>query len=146
MEPLIGSALQEIATVRRDFRAEFVGVPTAALNWRPYSEGNTIAGLVAHMYDAANFLLHTGLGEAIQRDREGKFAASTDDLEALLAEVDRQTERILALAARYTADDLAREHHFRGMAITGSWFVVHACTHLLEHWGQIQMIRDLHGR
>ena len=146
MEPLIASVTQEIESLRRDFRADFAGVPDAALNWRPYPEGNTIAGLVAHMYDAANFLLHTGLREEIQRDREGKFAASSPDLETLLAEVDRHTDTILALAARYTAADLSRSHQFRGMAITGSWFVVHASTHMLEHWGQIQMIRDLHGR
>ena len=146
MEPLIASATLEIEKLRQDFRNDFVGVPDVALNWRPYPEGNTIAGLVAHMYDAANFLLHTGLGEEIQRDREGKFAASSDDLEALLAEVDRQTAQIVSLATRYTTDDIARPHQFRGMDITGSWFVVHAVAHMLEHWGQIQMIRDLHGR
>ena len=57
MEPLIGSASQEIENLRRDFRNDFAGVPDAALNWRPYPEGNTIAGLVAHMFDAANFLV-----------------------------------------------------------------------------------------
>lgn len=145
MEPLIGSVTIEIEHLREDIHSGFVGVVPEALNWRASPEGNTIAGLVAHMYDAANFLLHTGLGEAIQRDREGQFAAAIPDVEALLAQIDRSTDNVLALAACYTAADLARKHEFRGMQITGTWFVVHACTHMLEHWGQIQMIRDLHA-
>lgn len=146
MESLIASATIEIEHLRADIHSGFTAVAPEALNWHPYPEGNTIAGLVAHMYDAANFLLRTGLGEVVQRDREGQFAAAISDVDAMLAQVDRSTDNVLALAARYTADDLARSHDFRGMPITGSWFVVHACAHLLEHWGQIQLIRDLHGR
>ena len=146
MEPLIAAASQEIEQLRQDIRAGLTGQPSALANWRPYPEGNTIAGLVAHMYDAANFLLRAGLGEEVIRDREAQFAAAMPDIETVLAHVDSSTDNVLALAASFTADDLARSQEFRGRTIVGSWFVLHACTHMLEHWGQIQMIRDLHGR
>jgi hypothetical protein len=98
------------------------------------------------MYDAANFLLHSGLGRTIARDREGQFAAAMPDADALLAHVDGVTERLLALAGEYTAADLARHTDFRGNDTVGAWFIVHACEHALEHWGQIQMIRDLYKK
>lgn len=145
MEPLIEAATRTIEDLRRDMRDGLAGQAPDLLNRRPYPAGNTIAGLVAHMYDAGNFLLHAGLGEAVARDREAQFAATMPDADALLAQVDRATGNLLALAARYTAADLARHQEFRGNATVGAWFVLHACSHLLEHWGQIQTIRDSHG-
>jgi hypothetical protein len=66
------------------------------------------------------------------------------DANALLAHVDRSTDNLVTLLARYTADDLARRSDFRGNDTVGAWFVLHVCEHALEHWGQIQTIRDLH--
>ena len=143
MESLIVSAKREIEQLRQDIHAGLVGQEADAINWEPYPGGNTIAGLVAHMYDAANFLLRTGLGETVARDREGQFANIAQDGDALLRHIDQSTDNILALAARYTAADLDHEREFRGNPTPGSWFVLHASTHLLEHWGQIQTIRDL---
>lgn len=145
MEPLIAATTWEIEQLRRDLRAGLAAVPAAALNARLYPTGNTIAGLIAHMYDAGNFLLHTGLGEAVARDRDAQFAATVRDAADLLARVDRGTENLLALAARYTATDLARHQEYRGNTVAGAWFLVHACAHLAEHWGQIQTLRDLRG-
>lgn len=143
MEPLIEAAVASVTTLQRDMRDGLAGQSAEALNWRPYPGGNTIAGLVAHMYESGNFLLRTGLGEAVAREREIQFAATQPDADALLAQVAASTENVLALLGRYSAADLARRHDFRGNDIVGAWFVLHLCEHLLEHWGQIQTIRDL---
>ena len=145
-EPLIEATQTVLTKLQGDIRDGLAGQPAEALNWRPYPASNTISGLIAHMYDAANFLLHTGLGRAVQRDREAQFAAAMPDADALLAHVDRSTTSLLALAEAYTAADFARHGDFRGNDTVGAWFVLHACEHALEHWGQIQMIRDLHER
>jgi len=145
-EPLIEAAETVFMKLRDDIRDGLAGQPAEALNWRPYPEGNTIAGLIAHMYDAANFLLHTGLDRAMLRDREAQFAATMPDAATLLAHVERGTAQVLALVRDYTAADLARHTDFRGNDTVGAWFILHACEHALEHWGQIQLIRDLHER
>ena len=144
MEPLIEATTGSFRQLQRDLHSGLAAQAAETLNWRPYDGGNTISGLIAHLYDAANFLLRSGLGETVVRDREGQFAAAMPDTAALLAHVDRSTENIVALLARYTAADLANRRDFRGNDTVGAWFVLHACEHALEHWGQIQVIRDLH--
>jgi DinB superfamily len=143
MEPLVEAAAWSVAQLQKDVRAGLAGQSAEALNWRPYPDGNTISGLVSHMYESGNFLLRTGLGQEVARERDAQFAASMPDTEALLAHVDRSTENLLGLAQSYGAEDLARGHDFRGNAVPGAWFVLHMCEHLQEHWGQIQTIRDL---
>jgi len=143
MEPVIVAATWSVERLREDMRAGLAGQSMEALNWRPYPEGNTISGLVSHMYESGNFLLRTGLGQEVVRERDAQFAATMTDAEAVLAHIDRSTENLLGLARSYTAEDLARQHDFRGLDVVGAWFVLHMCEHLQEHWGQIQTIRDL---
>jgi uncharacterized damage-inducible protein DinB len=143
MEAVIEAAVRSVTTLRQDMRAGLTGQSAEALNWRPYPDGNTISGLVSHMFESGNFLLRTGLGQEVVRERDVQFAATMPDAEALLAHVDRSAENLLALARSYTADDLARRNDFRGNDTPGAWFVLHMCEHLQEHWGQIQTIRDL---
>lgn len=144
MDPLIEATTETIEQLRLDMREGLVGIAPEILNTPAYPAGNTIAGLVAHMYDAGNYLLHTGLGMAVARDRDAQFAATIPDAQALLAHIDRSTENLLTLTARYTGTELAAHRDYRGNTIVGAWFVMHTCTHLLEHWGGIQTIRDVH--
>ena len=145
MEPWIEATTQTIEQLRLDMHEGLAGVTPEILNTPIYSTGNTIAGLVAHMYDAGNYLLHTGLGLAVDRDRDAQFAATILDAQTLLAHIDRSTENLLTLTARYTSAELAAQQEYRGNAIVGAWFIMHTCTHLMEHWGGIQTVRDAHN-
>ena len=143
MEPLVEATMISLRQLQRDLRDGLAAQPADVLNWLPYPGGNTIAGLVAHMYEAGNFLLHSGLGETVTRERDRQFASSVPGADALLAHVDDSTGNLLDLAARYDAAALAARRDFRGTPVPGAWFLLHCCEHLLEHWGQIQTIRDL---
>jgi uncharacterized damage-inducible protein DinB len=145
MEPTVEAAIRSIDTLRRDLREGLTGQDAATLNWRPYPGGNTIAGLLAHMLESSHFLLHTGLGETVERERDAQFAATAPDAEALLARADAGFDSLRALLEGYTAERLAARHDFRGADIPGAWFVLHVCEHMHEHWGQIQTMRDLAG-
>ena len=145
MEPLIEATTETIEQLRLDMHEGLNGVAPGVLNTPAYPDGNTIAGLVAHMYDAGNYLLHTGLNLPVNRDRDAQFAATIPDAQALLAHIDRSTANLLALTVRYSITELAAHQDYRGNNTVGAWFVMHTCTHLLEHWGGIQTIRDAHG-
>src|SRR5215207_5193326 len=106
MDPTIEAAIRSLTTLQQDMRAGLAGQSAEALNWRPYPDGNTISGLVSHMYESGNFLLRTGLGQEVVREREAQFAAAMPDAAALLAHVDRSAENLLTLARSYSADDL----------------------------------------
>jgi hypothetical protein len=144
MDPLIEATTSTIEQLRFDLHDGLAGVAAEILNTPAYPDGNTIAGLVAHMYDAGNYLLHTGLHLPVVRDRDAQFAATIPDAQALLAHIDQSTANLLGLVARYTSAGLAAHQDYRGNNTVGAWFVMHTCTHLLEHWGGIQTIRDAH--
>ena len=143
MEPQIEAVLVSLDTLQRDLHTGLAGQSVETLNWRPYPEGNTIAGLLAHMFESSNFLLHLGLGETLPRERDIQFATTTPDAATLLARVDSSIANLRQLAASYTAEHLATHRDFRGNDFIGAWFPLHICEHMLEHWGQIQTIRDL---
>lgn len=145
MDPLIEAATQTIEQLRLDLHEGLVGIAPEMLNTPAYPAGNTIAGLVAHMYDAGNYLLHTGLQLEVARDRDAQFSAKAPDAESLLLQIDRSTANLLSLTERYTTTALAAHQDYRGQSLVGAWFVIHTCTHLLEHWGGIQTIRDAHA-
>lgn len=145
MEPLVEVATFVLAKLREDMHEGLAGQGAATLNWRPYPDGNTIAGLVAHMFESGNFLLRTGLGETVTRERDRQFASSVPDAAALLAHIDAGAANLTGLAGQYTAARIAARHDFRGDDLPGAWFLLHCCEHLQEHWGQIQTIRDMAG-
>ncbi len=143
MEPLIAAATDELEELRSDIRDGLASQTTATLNWAPHAGGNTIAGLLAHMLESAQFLLRVGRGETPTRDRDAQFLANTPDASALLAAVDGGFDAIVGLLHGYTAADLAARYPFREREMTGARFVLRVCDHLHEHWGQIQTTRDL---
>lgn len=145
MDPTAATAATILEQLREDLRAGLAGQSAEALNWRPTPDGNSIAGLVAHLSEASNFLLHAGKGETVPRDREAQFAATTPDADTLLARIDAAWEPLLQLARSYTAADLAATRDIRGRQRSGAWCLLHACEHAAEHWGQIQLTRDLYA-
>ncbi len=145
MEPVVDAATTILEKLRGDIRQGLEGQGPEALNWRPTPDGNSIAGLLAHMLESANFLLQLGLGNTIPRDREAQFAASAPDAQTLLSRLDEGWPRLLDAARAYTPEALAASREFRGNPVTGAWCLLQTCAHLTEHWGQIQLTRDLYA-
>lgn len=145
MEPTVDAASVILEKLRADLHAGLTGLDSDALNWRPLPEANSIAGLVAHLLEASRFLLELGRGQTIPRDREAQFGQAAPDVGTLLARVDAGWEPLLAAVRAYSAGDLAATRQFRDRQVTGAWCLVHACEHATEHWGQIQLTRDLYA-
>ena len=145
MEPVVEAATTILGKLRGDIRQGLEGQVAEALNWKPTPDGNSIAGLLAHMLESSTFLLQLGLGNTIPRDREAQFAATAPDAGALLALVDEGWPRLLDAARAYTPETLAATRELRGNPVTGAWCLLHTCEHLMEHWGQIQLTRDLYA-
>lgn len=143
MEPFVESAVATLEQLRADLKAGLEGQSADALNWQPLPGANSIAGMVAHLLESGNYLVQYGLGKTIPREREAQFAVTVPDAAALLARIDAGFEPILQNAHCYTEIDLQRVHEFRGERHPGAWFLLRACIHMTEHWGQIQLTRDL---
>lgn len=145
MEPFVESAVATLEQVRADLKAGLEGQSAAALNWQPLPDANSIAGMVAHLLESSNYLVQYGLGKTIPREREAQFVVTVPDAAALLRRIDEGFEPILQNAHCYTEIDLQQMREFRGERHNGAWFLLRACIHTMEHWGQIQLTRDLYA-
>ena len=145
MEPVVDAATTILQKLRSDIRQGLEGQGAEALNWKPTPNGNSIAGVLAHMLESSNFLLQLGLGNTVPRDRDAQFGATASDAQALLSRVDESWPRLLDAARSYTPETLAASRELRGNPVTGAWCLLHTCEHLMEHWGQIQLTRDLYA-
>ena len=126
------------------------GLDDACVNWVPPApETNSIAVMVTHIVGSVDSWLARAVGETIERDRDAEFAAR-DSATRLVARVEegrgrlRRRYRLLAgcdlsatLAARRVRSPEAE-------TVTGAWCVEHALAHAGEHWGQIQLTRQLY--
>lgn len=140
-----GAAVGTLEKLRTDIAEGLAGLDADALNWRPVSGGNSIAGLLSHMLEASTFLLSLGRGMAGPRDRDAQFEKVAADGASFLREVEAAWPAIAAAAQSYTGADLAAARDFRGRPVNGAWCLLHACDHMMEHWGQIQLTRDLYN-
>jgi uncharacterized damage-inducible protein DinB len=122
------------------------------LNWTPpVADANSIAALVRHIAGSNDAWFRRALGETFQRDRDAefRFRGTAQELIDVVTEsraaVREQAERLDAIdpaaIRRYTRlgdDDES--------ALTVAWCIEHALVHAAEHWGQIQLNRQLAER
>jgi hypothetical protein len=125
--------------------------PLAAdcLNWTPpVPETNSIAAMVTHTCGSVDSWLARALVETIERDREAEFAARADAA-ALVARIEKcrveTRRRVEALSAIDPATVRAVRRLSRGedQQVSVAWCVEHAIIHAGEHWGQIQLTKQL---
>jgi uncharacterized damage-inducible protein DinB len=121
------------------------------LNWRPSApETNSIAAMVTHTCGAIDSWLARALVETIERNRDAEFEVRADAA-GLVARVERcraETRRRLeALSQIDPATMRAVRRLSRGedQHVTIAWCVEHAIVHAGEHWGQIQLTKQLHA-
>jgi hypothetical protein len=120
-----------------------------AINWRPPARGsNSIAVLVRHTMGAASMWCSIALDEPFERDRDSEFRVHESPgplvaaLREFIASVGGQFERLDSV-------DPASEHRdprrgSDGELHTAGWCIAHVLSHTGEHWGQIQLTRDLY--
>jgi uncharacterized damage-inducible protein DinB len=123
-----------------------------ALNWTPpVGEANSIAALTRHIAGSFDAWLARALGETVERDRDAEFRFRGTARE-LTDIVDQSRARVREQFARVDAIDPATIRRYRRLgdteesALSVAWCVEHALLHAAEHWGQIQLNRQLHAR
>ncbi len=122
-----------------------------ALNWSPpVPEANSIAALTRHIAGSIDAWLSRALGEPLQRDRDAefRFRGTAQELIDLLGESRAKSRDQLE---RLDAIDPAAVRRYKRLgdreesALTVAWCVEHALVHAAEHWGQIQLNRQLYA-
>lgn len=124
---------------------------TECLNWTPpIPETNSISAMVTHTVGSIESWLSRAMGETIKRDREAEFHAQ-HRADELVAMIDRSRSDTRHRFALLDQTDLATLRHVRRMStnreedVSIAWCVEHALIHAGEHWGQIQLNRQLYA-
>jgi uncharacterized damage-inducible protein DinB len=121
------------------------------LNWRPpVPETNSIAAMVTHTCGSIDGWLARALVESIDRNRDAEFETRADAA-ALVALVERcrveTRRRIEALQAvdPATIRSVRRLSRGQDQQVSVAWCLEHAIIHAGEHWGQIQLTKQLYA-
>ena len=149
--PHLAASLLVFEEFYADLLAFLSALDQAALNWAPPApETNSIAALVEHVMGSNAAWLARATGEELQRDRESEFRASATP-EALHAAVERsrvdtrQRFELLATIDPLLLRTVRRLNASETTQVSVGWCVAHALIHTGEHWGQMQLTRQLHA-
>ncbi|MGO9179707.1 MAG: DinB family protein [Candidatus Limnocylindrales bacterium] len=119
------------------------GLSPALLDWKPGTETNSIAALIAHTLDSERGLTAIVAGTALPRDRDAAFRVSglsADDLVTLIDAAERDVDGFLAGLTEERLD-APIERPMR--TASGAWWLLHAAVHSQEHIGQATLTRQL---
>lgn len=143
MDAICASALERFGNQERAYTAAVRGLDDAALNWRPGTETNSIAVLVAHAWGSAQAWTARAGGTEIERDRAAEFRVvlNAAECEALIrsamARVASFVERIDP--ATYGDDRVAPD----GEHVTVAHCLIHAVEHSQEHLGHAELTKQM---
>jgi hypothetical protein len=119
---------------------------TNAVNWRPpVDETNSIAEMVSHLVGATGRWLSHAAGNRIAGDREAEFRAhaNPDDLVALVEQARSDARAWFADLENIDPAAIRSATPEYGPDLSVAWCIQHALGHAFEHWGQIQLTRQL---
>jgi hypothetical protein len=117
-----------------------------APNWRPPApDSNSIAVLVRHTIGSTSMWCAIALDEPFERDRDAEFRVH-ETKEALLDALREFVPSVRGPFERLGSVDpeVERRDPRSGEVHTVGWCVAHVMSHTGEHWGQIQLTRDLY--
>lgn len=150
MQAFFEDYMQNLKELHNDILAALKDLPSAALDWSPAVDMNSISVLVVHTVGAQRFLIGEVVGgEPANRDREAEFRVHELDVDNLMHRLDESFEYIGSVLGKLSEDVLLSPRNLRGRERTVAWVLDHALKHTALHLGQIQITRqiwEIYGR
>jgi uncharacterized damage-inducible protein DinB len=122
------------------------GLPSAALDWTPGPDMNSISVLVFHLTGAERYWIgDVAAQDPSERDRDAEFRVHDVEMDVLKKRLADNLEYARNTLSKFTLQDLettrisARDGH----PFTVAWVLMHALEHATLHLGQIQITRQL---
>lgn len=146
MDAMMAACAAQLQKAHEEIKAVLVALPPEALDWSPGAGMNTAAALATHVAGAERWLIGELAGrEPAARNRDAEFLVAGRPAEELCGLLDATLAHSLAVLARVTGDDVAREftHPRTGQIHTAGWAIVQAVGHAGTHLGHLEMTRQL---
>ena len=133
----------------KQYKDLLAALPAEALNWRPPVTGeagatNSAAVIITHVHGGQRLWIGEALGGVpAHRDREAELRVVAADAGEVTARVDAAAERVRATLGGLAAADLEKTVVFDDAPRTYRWMIVRMLAHAAEHWGELQLVRQL---
>jgi hypothetical protein len=134
------------SAAHRQLREEVDGLDSAALNWRPGPQTNSIGTIIVHALGAEAEMLRNLLEIPTNRDREAEFAVQVHERDALLQLIDGAEADWEQLAPRLRDSDLRalRPRPNKPIPQSGLFWLMRNYGHIREHLAQVQLTKQLY--
>jgi uncharacterized damage-inducible protein DinB len=121
------------------------GLPSAALDWTPGREMNSIGVLMTHIIGSERYMIgDIAALESSNRDREAEFQVHGLELDALKQRLTDNLEYARTVVEKMSLQDLESKRVLpSGREYTVAWALLHGLEHATLHLGQIQLTRQL---
>ena len=116
------------------------------LNWHPPVQGgNSLYGLAFHaLANTEGDILGHLRGQPVQRDRKQELATAGTSAASLQQRWQERRQELEEFILSLTPADLEREYELIGRGMkTGRETLLMTLRHLSEHWGHMEIVRDL---
>jgi hypothetical protein len=141
LPPLLRGLLTTCRERHVDMANLVAGLPAGALEWRPFPESASLAGLALHILDVEDYLAKLVCGVAVEWTGENGSRmdepASSEDIIAAIERVDASLTWALESAP---AADFARPHPGAQGRTVGQ-ALVEDLDHAAMHYGHMQLTR-----
>ena len=122
------------------------GLPSAALDWTPGPDMNSISVLIFHLTGAERYWIgDVASQDPKERDRDAEFRVREVGMDVLRKRSTDNLEYARNALNRFTIQDLeaTRISARDGRSFTVAWALLHALEHTTLHLGQIQLTRQI---
>jgi uncharacterized damage-inducible protein DinB len=122
------------------------GLSSAALDWSPGPDMNSISVLVFHLTGAERYWIgDVAAQDPKERDRDAEFRVHGVGMDILKKRLEDNLEYARNVLEKFTIQDLekTRVSARDGRTFTVAWALLHALEHTTLHLGQIQLTRQL---
>ncbi|HSL29214.1 MAG TPA: DinB family protein [Anaerolineales bacterium] len=137
-------------SVMQDNRNEILealkGLPSAALDWTPGPDMNSISVLIFHLTGAERYWIgDVAAQDPKERDRDAEFQVRGVEMDILKKRLADNLEYTRNILGNFNTGDLEapRVSSRDGHTYSVAWALLHALEHTALHLGQIQLTRQL---
>ena len=137
-------------SVMQDNRNEILealeGLPSAALDWTPGPDMNSINVLIFHLTGAERYWIgDVAAQDPKERDRDAEFQVRGVEMDILKKRLADNLEYTRNILGNFNTGDLEspRVSSRDGHTYSVAWALLHALEHTALHLGQIQLTRQL---
>ena len=146
MQKFFTDYLNLLEDSHREILEALEGLPSAALDWTPGPEMNSISVLVFHLTGAERYWIgDVAAQDPKERDRNAEFRIRDVGIERLKERLADNLEYARNTLNNFTVQDLEaiRVSARDGRSYSVAWALLHALDHTALHLGQIQLTRQL---